>query len=65
MSTKDKASNKLQKATGKVKEAAGSAVGNEELENEGKVDQTKAGLKDAVEDVKDAGAHLKEAIKGD
>jgi uncharacterized protein YjbJ (UPF0337 family) len=48
--TKEKTSNQRQDAKGKVKETVGSAVGNKELENKGKADQAKAGLKDAGED---------------
>jgi uncharacterized protein YjbJ (UPF0337 family) len=62
MGKKDKASNKLQDAKGKVKETVGSAVGNKHLETEGKVDQTKAGLKDAGESVKDAASQVKDAL---
>jgi uncharacterized protein YjbJ (UPF0337 family) len=64
MSSKDRASNKVQDAKGKVKETIGSAVGNRNLEAHGKADQIKAGLKDAAEGVKDAVEHVKDAIKG-
>jgi uncharacterized protein YjbJ (UPF0337 family) len=62
MSTKDRASNKVQDAKGKVKETVGSAVGNKDLEEKGKLDQIKAGLKDAGEDLKDAAEHVKDAV---
>ena len=39
---------------GKAKEAAGKATDDEQLEAEGKVDQSKADLKQAGEKVKDA-----------
>ncbi|MCW3493002.1 CsbD family protein [Microbacterium sp. SSM24] len=39
---------------GKAKEAVGDATDNERLEAEGKADQTKANLKKAGDDVKDA-----------
>jgi uncharacterized protein YjbJ (UPF0337 family) len=39
---------------GQAKEAVGSATGDKSTENEGKVDQVKANLKDAGEKVKDA-----------
>ena len=39
---------------GKTKEAAGKVTDDERLEAEGKMDQAKAGMKNAVEDVKDA-----------
>ncbi|RSM71685.1 CsbD family protein [Amycolatopsis sp. WAC 01375] len=54
MSLGDKISNKAEEFGGKAKEAAGDATGNEELRAEGQADQAKAGLKGAVEDVKDA-----------
>jgi uncharacterized protein YjbJ (UPF0337 family) len=58
---KNKLSNKLQKLRGIGKEALGSAVGNRSLESEGKLDQTKAGLKDAGGNVKDAASGVKMA----
>jgi uncharacterized protein YjbJ (UPF0337 family) len=64
MSSKDKASNKVQDTKGKVKEAVGSAVGNKDLESKGKLDQMKSELKDAGESVKDAVGHVKDALKG-
>ncbi len=39
---------------GKAKEKTGEATGNESLEREGEMDQAKANLKKAGEDVKDA-----------
>jgi uncharacterized protein YjbJ (UPF0337 family) len=65
MGTRDKASNKTQDLKGKVKEAVGSAIGNEDLRTKGKTDQTKAALKGAGEKAKDAGSNIKDAIKGD
>ncbi|WP_020669291.1 CsbD family protein [Amycolatopsis nigrescens] len=53
MSFGDKIGNKADDLGGKAKEAAGKATGDEQLEGEGKVDQAKAGLKDAAEKVKD------------
>jgi uncharacterized protein YjbJ (UPF0337 family) len=53
MSLSDKAKNAAEDALGKAKEVAGKVTGNEELEAEGKKDQTKATAKDKVEDVKD------------
>ncbi|WP_018331540.1 CsbD family protein [Actinomycetospora chiangmaiensis] len=54
MSGADKAENKGEELKGKVKESAGSAVGNESLEAEGKADQTKSSIKQAGEKIKDA-----------
>jgi uncharacterized protein YjbJ (UPF0337 family) len=42
------------KTKGNVKEAAGKATGDEELEAEGQTDQAKGSLKGAWDDVKDA-----------
>jgi uncharacterized protein YjbJ (UPF0337 family) len=50
----DKISNAAEEAKGKVKEATGSATGNESLEAEGKGDQASANVKQAGEKVKDA-----------
>ncbi|WP_232677295.1 CsbD family protein [Nocardioides sp. R-C-SC26] len=58
----DKISNKTEDFGGKAKEAAGSATGNQELENEGKADQAKASLKDGVEKVKDAAKDIKDGL---
>jgi uncharacterized protein YjbJ (UPF0337 family) len=54
MGTGDRASNKIDDAGGKAKEALGKVTGDENTENEGKVDQAKSSLKDAGEKVKDA-----------
>ncbi|HZA09828.1 CsbD family protein [Mycobacterium sp.] len=54
MSGRDKASNKAQKAKGKIKEVAGRGTGDRALENQGKDDQRAADMKDAGEKVKDA-----------
>ncbi|MGV8851543.1 MAG: CsbD family protein [Rhodoglobus sp.] len=54
MSASDKIENSAEDLKGKTKEAAGKATDNEELEAEGKTDQTKADLKKAAENVKDA-----------
>jgi len=54
----DKISNKAEELGGKAKEAAGSATGDEQLQAEGQADQAKAGLKGAVENVKDAAKDL-------
>jgi uncharacterized protein YjbJ (UPF0337 family) len=50
----DKAENAAEKAAGKAKEAAGRASDDERLEAEGRADQSKADLKQAGENVKDA-----------
>jgi uncharacterized protein YjbJ (UPF0337 family) len=54
VSGEDKAKNKLDELSGKVKEAVGKVTGDKSTENEGKRAQTKSNLKDAGEKVKDA-----------
>jgi uncharacterized protein YjbJ (UPF0337 family) len=51
---RNKTRNKSQELKGQMKEAAGRVTGNPRLEAEGRSDQTKANLKQAVEKVKDA-----------
>ena len=53
MSAEDKFDAAADKLGGKAKEAAGNVTGDEQLEAEGKADQIKGHLKDAVENVKD------------
>ena len=54
MGAGDKISNKIDDLGGKAKEATGRATGDKSTKNEGKLDQSKASLKDAGEKVKDA-----------
>ncbi len=54
MGTDDKVGNAAEEAKGKLKEKAGDATDNRDLEAEGEADQTKANLKQAGEKVKDA-----------
>jgi uncharacterized protein YjbJ (UPF0337 family) len=54
MATEDKAANKATETKGKIKEETGKAIGNEQMEAEGKADQAKGNLKQAGEKVKDA-----------
>lgn len=49
----DHLENKAEDLKGRAKEAAGSLTGDADLKAEGQVDQTKAGLKDKVVDLKD------------
>ena len=53
MGAEDKIENKVQDLTGRGKEAAGSLTGDDSLKAEGEADQTKAGIKDKIENVKD------------
>jgi uncharacterized protein YjbJ (UPF0337 family) len=54
MGTDDKLENMADEKMGEAKEAMGKATDDEDLEGEGKLDQTKADLKQAGEKVKDA-----------
>lgn len=54
MGNDDKLRNQGEDLKGKAKEAWGRATDDEELEAEGKVDQSESGLKQAGEKLKDA-----------
>ena len=54
MAAEDKAANKVTELRGKAKKETGKAIGNEQLEAEGRTDQAKGNLKQAGEKVKDA-----------
>jgi len=56
--------NKTEDLGGKAKEATGNITGDDNLKNEGKGDQAKAGLKGAVENVKDAVGDVADKAKG-
>jgi uncharacterized protein YjbJ (UPF0337 family) len=62
MSTADKAHNKVEDLKGRAKETAGRAAGDQDLEQEGKVDQASAAVKNVGEKVKDAGAKAKDLL---
>jgi uncharacterized protein YjbJ (UPF0337 family) len=51
---RDKTRNKAEEVKGDLKEGAGRATGDKDLEREGRKDQSKASLKQAGEKVKDA-----------
>lgn len=65
MGLDDKIGNSAENLGGKAKEAAGDVTGNEQLEAEGKGDQAKSKVKDAVEDVKDQASEAVNKLKGD
>jgi len=54
MSFKDKIDNKVESARGKMKQRAGGASGDRDMQAEGDAEQTKGDLKQAGEKVKDA-----------
>ncbi|MBO0512489.1 CsbD family protein [Streptomyces beijiangensis] len=53
MSDNEKTQAKTEQAKGKMKEVAGSAVGNERLTAEGRTDQAKGDAREAKEKIKD------------
>jgi len=57
MGMDDKIKNSAEDLSGKAKEAAGKATGDERLEAEGKGDQVSSDVKQAGEKVKDAFKH--------
>lgn len=54
MGNDDKIRNTAEDLRGRAKEGVGKLTGNERLESEGRADQSKADLKQAGENVKDA-----------
>ncbi|MFC7401473.1 CsbD family protein [Citricoccus sp. GCM10030269] len=62
MGTGDRFENKAEEAKGQAKQGLGEATDNDRLKGEGKAEETKAGLKEKAEDVKDG---LKDAFGGD
>jgi len=63
MGTDDKFENLTDEKVGEAKETFGRATDDEDLEAEGKTDQSKANVKQAGEKVKDAGEKVKDAFK--
>lgn len=59
----DKAEGKTEKAGGKIKEMAGETFNDPELAAEGRVDQGKGGLKEALGHAKDAVGDVKDSVK--
>lgn len=56
---------KFDQLKGNVKETAGNAVGDKELENEGKQDKAAGKVKEVVENVKDKATDAIDKLKGD
>jgi uncharacterized protein YjbJ (UPF0337 family) len=63
MGIDDKTKNEGQDLKGQAKEKVGGAIGNEQMQAEGKGDQASAGLKKAGEKAKDAVSDVKDAFK--
>ena len=53
MGAQDKVHNKAEELAGKAEETVGEAIGDEEMEAEGRADEAKGDLKQAGEKVKD------------
>ncbi|QFQ02024.1 CsbD-like protein [Corynebacterium urogenitale] len=64
MST-DQFKNKAEDLGGKAKEGLGDATDNDSLKDEGRADQTKAGVKEKLNDAKDKVADAANKILGD
>jgi uncharacterized protein YjbJ (UPF0337 family) len=54
MADSDKVDNKAEELKGLAKDRFGGATGNEQMQAEGKTEQSKANLKQGVEKIKDA-----------
>jgi uncharacterized protein YjbJ (UPF0337 family) len=61
----DKIKHKAEELAGKVKEGAGDATDNPDLEAEGQAEQSKANVKQAGDNVADALRDASQAVKGD
>jgi uncharacterized protein YjbJ (UPF0337 family) len=59
----DRINNKAEDLGGKAKQAAGNLTGDDELAQQGRNDQAKAGFKEAVNDVKDAVRDAADKVK--
>jgi uncharacterized protein YjbJ (UPF0337 family) len=62
-STRDRIEGTQDKLTGDVKEFAGKATGDREMEGEGKLDQIKGDIMDGIADVKDKVSDLLDGDK--
>ncbi|MEU4563778.1 CsbD family protein [Actinoplanes sp. NPDC023936] len=63
MAFDDKVDHKAEEIGGKVKEGVGRATDDEQLEAEGRADQSQSKVKQAGDKVKDAGEKIKDAFK--
>jgi uncharacterized protein YjbJ (UPF0337 family) len=63
MGLADKAKDKTEELAGKAKATAGDATDNPDLEAEGRMQESKADLKQAGENVKDSGDDVADALR--
>ena len=59
----DNIKHKAEEGLGAAKEKVGDVTDNEDMQAEGKADQTKANVKQAGDKVKDAASNVKDAFK--
>jgi uncharacterized protein YjbJ (UPF0337 family) len=62
MAAEDKAAHKATELKGKVKQGAGEVTGDEDLQAEGKADETEGHVKQAGDKIKDAAHNVKDAV---
>jgi len=65
MSTSDRAEHGAEELKGKAKSGIGDALGNEQMEAEGKNEESSAQVKQAGDKLKDAAGDVKDAFKRD
>jgi uncharacterized protein YjbJ (UPF0337 family) len=63
MGLADKAKDKAEELAGKAKAAAGDATDNPDLEAEGRMQESKADVKQAAKNVKDSGDDVADALR--
>ncbi|NMO03148.1 CsbD family protein [Gordonia sp. TBRC 11910] len=61
----DKVGNKAEELKCRAKEATGSAVGDDDLRNEGKADQASSAVKKTAETIKDKANEVVDKVTGD
>ncbi len=62
MSLGDKIKNKAQEVSGSIKEAVGEATDDKELQAEGQGEKAESGIRQGVENVKDAVKNVKDGF---
>jgi uncharacterized protein YjbJ (UPF0337 family) len=65
MSLMDKIRNKLDQSKGMAKESTGRAIGNEQMQYEGKMEQAKANARQSGEHLRDAATNVRNAFHQD
>ncbi|MFZ2510814.1 MAG: CsbD family protein [Gordonia sp. (in: high G+C Gram-positive bacteria)] len=65
MGVQDKFENKAEELKGRAKESAGAATDDQDLKNEGRLDQAKSALHKGAEKLKDKANEVAEKVVGD